>query len=224
MKVEYAHQSPEKLLNNCTLMGLLARGFVYPDQTFQAALTQGRYGQELEEALLAGDHAPATERAALSLRGAMQGEQLSSHHLEGEYTYLFARKVACPPNETSYGADKTFNRVHELSDIASFYAAFGFKVSDSNAELPDHIGAQLEFLAVLYGKEAYAFERNLHQQAELCCGARERFLTDHLGKWVPLFVRKLEETGRIRFYPALAAMVHSLLSEEPAYTQAEQLV
>ncbi len=216
-------QTPQSLLGRAALLEALARGFAYPEKGFRDALAQGRYAEEIAEALDALDGSLSTSTAATRLHEALEETRAQADLLEGEYTYLFARNVVTPSNETSYGKDQGLQRARELSDIASFYAAFGFKIISGRNELPDHVGAELEFMAVLYAKETYARERGWAQPAELCAQAREKFLREHLGQWMPLLARQLDQKARLRFYPALAAMAHAVLSEEPAYAEVKPL-
>lgn len=98
------------------------------------------------------------------------------------------------PYETGYeprpGAPggKTF----QLADIAGFYRAFGFEVK---GERPDHIVPELEFMALLLAKEAYATLSGEDAGAEVCRKARESFLSEHLLVWLPQLGQKLAASG-----------------------------
>ena len=215
---------PSRMVQRAAALGLLARGFAYPVRAFQEELARGSFRRELLAALAALEAAPRRGALVAELGRALEEVEGGPAVLEGEYTYLFARTVASPPNETSYGADQTFQRVRHLSDIAAFYAAFGFQVAQGLGELPDHVGVELEFLAVLYVKEAYARRRGWGQRAQVTADARQRFLKEHLGRWVPSFVQRLRAQARLPFYPALAAVAESVLAQDPAYAQATPMV
>jgi DMSO reductase family type II enzyme chaperone len=208
------------LLARAHLHQWLARGFAYPGSQLQAAIGDGGFGAEMVAALsdspLSSALAETIERHRQALT--MRSEDVGS--LEGEYTRLFGRMVLCPLNETSYGAHKTFQQVNTLSELASFYAAFGFKLSEKTKELPDHICVELEFLSALCAKEAHALARGWGERAEVCQEARKKFLCEHLATWFPALAGRVREHARLPFYPALVALAEVALALETAYVEA----
>ncbi|MDP3063291.1 MAG: molecular chaperone TorD family protein [Chloroflexota bacterium] len=199
----------EQMVRHALALGRLARGFKYPDKAFRDALAQGAYQAELLDVLGAvkgdGDWAEALSQ----LRQALQQATSDPAALEGEHTYLFARNVVSSPYGASYGGD----RIQGILELASFYAAFGFKVAPGG-EPPDHVGAELEFLAVLYAKEAYAREQGWTEQAEICLSARKKFVTEQLGQWLAAFAQRVQEQARHPFYPALAIVARRMVETE----------
>lgn len=99
-----------------------------------------------------------------------------------EYLRLFVRGEA-PPYEASPGALGGPN-VQVLADVAGFYRAFGM---EARGERPDHLAAELEFLALLCVKEAHALLAGQPDRAQVCAEARANFLRDHLASWLPAF-------------------------------------
>jgi TorA maturation chaperone TorD len=128
-----------------------------------------------------------------------------------EHTFLFHRQAHCPPYESSYypaGLEQN------LADIAGFYRAFGLRVAPEAHERVDHIGSQLEFVAVLCAKEVRALQNDLTEQAEICRAARRAFLADHLGRWAPAFAARVKDKARLPLYPALTEALMALLTRE----------
>lgn len=119
-----------------------------------------------------------------------------------------AARGPCPINEIEYGepgADALF-QPHRLADLAAFYRAFGLEVADDAGERHDHLCLELEFMCVLAAKEAWALEHQLEaEHLDLCRKAQRQFLREHLGRWVPAFVRRLE---RLAADTPLAALAH----------------
>jgi DMSO reductase family type II enzyme chaperone len=113
-----------------------------------------------------------------------------------DYVLAFghAARGSCPLNEIEYGdlkADPLF-QPHRLADLAAFYLAFGVEVTADATERQDHICMELEFMSVLAAKAAYALEYQFDQeQLSQCRGAQQKFLREHLGRWVPAFTRRL---------------------------------
>jgi TorA maturation chaperone TorD len=158
--------------------------------------------------------------ALLALQQALREDDRQSDALAGEYTRLFARDVLSPPYQSSYGPQHTFSRVRDLSELAGFYAAFGFKVDDHHRELQDHLSLELEFLSILYSKQAIALEHGWTRRASLCEQARRKFISQHL-TWLPFFADKLREHATLSFYPAAIAWTETLLNTEPEYAQVD---
>ncbi|KAF0119034.1 MAG: Cytoplasmic chaperone TorD [Rhodospirillaceae bacterium] len=100
-----------------------------------------------------------------------------------EYVRLFEGEMACPPNETAYiRRDKGA----VLGDIAGFYHAFG--VATAACEKPDHVAAELEFMAALLVMQVKA---TTTEKAETARHALSLFVADHAGDRVPSFTARL---------------------------------
>jgi len=127
--------------------------------------------------------------------------------LPGEFTRLFLQNRV-PPYETSYLPKGSTGHVRQLADIAGFYRAFGFRVQ---GEKPDHLGAELEFMALLCIKEAHARLAGRQKGAETCAQARRMFWQEHLGTWLGPYRRRLEEEARHPAFPALASLVWAVV-------------
>lgn len=98
-----------------------------------------------------------------------------------------------PLYETSYegGRGSPGGATFQMADIAGFYRAFGFEAS---GERPDHVVPELEFLALLLMKEAYARISGDAEGAEVCASARGKFVAQHLGEWLPDFAGRVRGT------------------------------
>lgn len=194
-----------------------ARMFFYPNDTLIQVWATGQGSRDIAAATAVLTPIPPALVAAHAEvhRGCAQ-VQIGELGLAEEHTYLFARSVHCPPYETSYAEERGLALGQDLSEIAGFYAAFGVQGSEQRPERPDHVSLELEFVSYLYAKEAYALEQGWTRRARLCRAARERFLREHLGSWLPKFAERLEQHARLPFYPAVAGFVRALLSTEPA--------
>lgn len=97
--------------------------------------------------------------------------------------------------ETEYGLPHEFRQSQELADISGFYQAFGFKVGGKVRERPDHLAVELEFIYVLCLKEALAHSQKKMDRVEICIEAQRGFITDHIGRWIPLFSKAVDKTS-----------------------------
>ena len=125
----------------------------------------------------------------------------------GEYNRLFETNVACPINETGFiRRDKGVI----LADIAGFYKAFGFELSEAATEKADHLTGELEFFAMLLVMLAQAQDEEAQRTTY---NALSAFSADHIGDWLPTFCERLTETTNLRFYQRLAELLQGVWSE-----------
>jgi len=196
----------QRLLAQGVLYRQLAEGFAYPTaerlQVWQDGSAIGTI-TEVVDALDERKLQAAVEQIRQSL------SEPSALTLEEEYTYLFQRQAVASPYEGSYLVQSFFMQPQTLADVGAFYSAFGFQVA---GDLQDHLGAELEFVAVVCLKEAYAHEQGWIEQAETCAQARRRFLGEHLGRWLPVFAMRVRDNARLPFYAALTELTTLLVA------------
>lgn len=118
------------------------------------------------------------------------------------------------PYETSYAGPNAFAQSQTLADIAGFYKAFGVKASLDYGERPDHLGVELEFLALLNHKEALALDGGNTEAASICRGARKRFVEEHIGKWAPVLFDRIEKESPADLYRAVGALGKMAMNRE----------
>ncbi len=186
---------------------LLARAFGRPDPEFESEVRDGRFRSALGEALkVAG--------CRVSLGKELDGDAC----LTADFQRLFSPSVDgnCPPYETEYTGAHVFMRQQQLADVAGFYRAFGLQAAGSFHERPDHIAAELEFLAVVSLKEAQALARGERAHARVCRRARARFLEEHLGRWQAPYAKRLAGLAGDGFYPQAVALVRDFVAWDAA--------
>lgn len=128
-----------------------------------------------------------------------------------------AARGPCPLNEIEYGELKADPLIqpHRLADLAAFYRAFGVEPTSDAHERMDHICFELEFMAVLAVKEAYALEyQHGLEQLESCQQAQKDFLREHLGRWTPAFARRLAVNAGDTALGALARYTREFIEAE----------
>jgi DMSO reductase family type II enzyme chaperone len=137
--------------------------------------------------------------------------------LEKSYRYLFGFTAhpKVPPYETEYGEEALFQQPQELGDLSGFYSAFGLKMNAF--ERVDHICCECEFLAFLTRKEAYALEQNDAEMLETTRGAQRLFLKEHLGRFVPAFVKTMNREDLDGFYGRLGNLCRDFARWECAH-------
>jgi TorA maturation chaperone TorD len=151
--------------------------------------------QLLKEAPL--DQAEALERAldAIDLASEQELEDIL-----WEYTRLFIgpHRLPCPPLESVYTSPKRLMMQEAYGEVQQFYARIGIEVGSADV-MPDHIGAELNFLAILFDRMASEPENRTQHEA-----LADEFMTSHLRNWIPRFTTDMEENSETAFYKSLA--------------------
>ena len=130
---------------------------------------------------------------------ALPDQTFSVEELRSEFRQTFGL-AGSQCYETEIGLPHEFRQSQEMADIAGFYEAFGFRTGGAVRERPDHLAVELEFMSVLALKEALALAHGNTEQAEICQDAQQKFLADHLARWVGLVSESLR-----RLNPNLSA-------------------
>ena len=125
-----------------------------------------------------------------------------------EYTRLFIGpyKLPCPPWESVYASPKRLMMQESHDAVSDFYRQAGVSIADPNV-VADHVGAELSFLAILYGKMETEPEE-VARYGELA----ERFLAEHPRAWIPSFSVDMEMAAQSQFYKALARATRTAIA------------
>ena len=100
-----------------------------------------------------------------------------------------------PACASSYDDNALAGRGPMLADIAGFFRAFAYRPEKLPAEVPDHVAVELDFLAFLSVKVAFALHESREDQAAIARQAYEKFLTEHVRDWVERFHAMLEQAS-----------------------------
>ncbi|MDR7484035.1 MAG: molecular chaperone TorD family protein [Armatimonadota bacterium] len=134
--------------------------------------------------------------------------------IQDEHLRLFIKGEA-PPYGTSYDAPPSSAprsaSPQQLADVAGFYNAFGFQAA---GDRPDHLAAELEYVALLCVKEAFARLAQQEEGAAVCAEARSKFLAEHLVPWLPAFGQHVGRSARHPYFVSLASLVISLVEAD----------
>ena len=150
----------------------------------------------------------------LDLKDAIDEINLNSEQeledLLWEYTRLFIGpyKLPCPPWESVYTSGKRLMMQEAHDEVQGFYHELGLKIDNPDI-MPDHIGAELNFLAVLESKISEDHEKRPYYK-----DIAKRFLDEHLMRWVPQFTLDMEEAAGSPLYKALAHSTRDFIINE----------
>ncbi len=214
----------EPTLARAALYRLLALGFSYPES--QVLSKTGALAAELSQHPSLAGEGPIEEGLREALDRVSEAFSVPDLELDGlagdlayDYDTLFFKGNGCAPNETAYVA-QSFAKARDLADIAGFYRAFGLESSEERRELPDFVGSELEFMAIVLARQAYAESKGSPGKAGVCAEAGRQFMDEHLGRWLPAFCREVQaRSGDNRggeAYSALALLAERFVAAELA--------
>jgi DMSO reductase family type II enzyme chaperone len=200
----------QQQLARARLYEQLARTFREPDAGLVADLQSGRFARELDQALA---QLPATRRLRGRLAAELAAAREGARRISPAYGTRFVLSGAggSPPYEAEYIPIGVFRRMQQMADVAGFYRAFGLEMSPGGGR-PDHLAAELEFMASLAFREAYASRAGNAEGATICRRAQRVFLADHLVRWLPSFAERVSETGPGDSYAALARIANAIVT------------
>lgn len=119
-----------------------------------------------------------------------------------EYDRLFSSpyKLMVPPYESLYRYDEGQVMAPCAIQIEKLYRENGLELSPDFKDLPDHISAELQFMAYLCLMEAEAWKLGDEAEAALFVNKQDSFIREHPGLWIDSFARKLTSSTDSPFY------------------------
>ena len=202
------HRDLAHVTGRLTLYSLLATGFAFPTRDRLERLSSTVF-----PAVLVLESVPGVDAALVALRRSLPQDvdALRKHHI-----HLFPPIASqdAPGYETGYRGDGIFQQTAIIADIAGFYRAHGLRAGGEERERPDHIVAELEFMAVVARKEAMALESGNAGNASVCGDTSAAFLRDHLGCWAPAFGSRAAAVSESPWYAALGELLAVWVPED----------
>jgi putative dimethyl sulfoxide reductase chaperone len=150
-------------------------------------------------------------------------ERPAISELQASYVSMFATNTAgipCPPYESAYLTPPGKASGWMLAQIERDYAALGFRFPSGAAELPDHIAIELEFMALLCGQEADAWEAQALSRARRALEEQRTFLDKHPRRWLPEFARQVKAFGRSELYARVTATAEAITCHDVRFVSA----
>ncbi len=98
--------------------------------------------------------------------------------------------------------------------VVELYKEGGFEIAGDFRELPDHIAAELEFLYLLIHRENQAHRIGDPGALATNAALRNRFLTEHLGRWVGPFAAAVAAEAESTFYRLLSEITDRFVAME----------
>lgn len=123
-----------------------------------------------------------------------------------EYSRLFVGPfgLKAPPYGSVYLDGERRVMGDSTMAVIRMYEEEGLSGHVEFADLPDHVSVELEFMSYLLFKEIEALRKSDIGSAFEAKRKQEKFLTEHLGRWIAPFCEKIKEETQNGFYSALA--------------------
>ncbi len=138
----------------------------------------------------------------------------SLHRLRVDHAQLFVGpfKLTAPPFGSVYLEQRQTLMGESTQKVKELYRQAGLEMEPEFNSPPDHIAAELEFLAYLFILQDIVEPGDVDKQrvAGLC----SQFLEQHLGAWIGPFTSLVEKGAGTNFYKSLARMSRQLVKLE----------
>ena len=190
--------STSQLVARAAGYSLLACALAYPDDDVIVSLHEAA----AEVAAITG---ASTVSALARLASAATRADLEPLHVR---LYTLSSSPDCPTFETAYFSSDPIQQTQRMADVAGFYRAFGVQ-SMEGAFRPDDISVELEFMAFLCRKQAYAVEHLGAPRVGQVLRAQKLFLADHLGRWAGPLGRRIASQAPMGHFYQLAGIALS---------------
>lgn len=195
--------------SRASLYSILALGFSAPDEATLEELSDllPEFLGEARPFLW-----PALKQEVKALEACLKTSDIPS--LRAEYDRLFTGpdKLLIPPYASVYLEPEPVIMGPSTLEVLRIYEEAGFLLSPSFKDLPDHIAAELEFIALLCEEEKEAWRRGDLSEAARLLGLEEAFLREHLIRWIPDFASKVLAVSKSPFYRELASLAKDYVS------------
>lgn len=194
-------QEENRTLADVVTFKSLANCFMKPEPSLAMVL------RELEKSLSSIDAQAGKEARAL----AHDFQTVDLDDLMVDYARLFIGpfELLAPPFGSVYLEDSRQLMGDSTMDIKALYREAGLNMAPDFNNPPDHVAAELEFLAYLCSCEAQAGEEFERQRFRTL---RNRFISGHIGAWGPEFTGKVEKNANTSFYKRLAGLTRHVLT------------
>jgi len=207
--VEVKQPDADGVLLRQALYRFCAGALLYPEPERMETLKAG--GEWLAENLDGAWPNPELRERLQAIIGWVQGLNGDLTKVEGDWVSLFgvSRTSFCYPYEGAM-VEPTLVGVLQAG-LQQEYAEAGLTALPE--ETPDHISVQLEFMSFLCGLEGEAIRRGREDVRKMLVQRQNRFLEEHLCKWLPDFTERVEKAeGQI--FAEICAAVNQMTESE----------
>jgi TorA maturation chaperone TorD len=196
----------------------LALTFYPPDEYLLQTIQSRSFLEELNQAT---SWLGTDQEILLQSLTAIRKKARSLEFIQYEYQRLSGKSVdRIPMVESAYRWRDASNILKDhvliLDTLKQEYALHGISTIGLD---PDHVAVQLEFLAYLTQQEAMMWKKFEGDAARQLRRSERVFLTDHLGRWMPEFLQRIQDHMPWSIYSDFAHLANAWIHMEygPGY-------
>ena len=134
--------------------------------------------------------------------------------LSVEYARLFLapQRLASPYESLQLGEGRLWGK--STVEVSQIYNKFGFALDEIYKDTPDHLSAELSFLAQLTQLEGKYLTSELTKEHEGVLEVKKFFLTNHMLKWFSRFKDDVNQNAELFYYREIVNFLGLILGEE----------
>ncbi len=202
IKEKEAEEDVSVLESKIKIYELFANVFsIEPDVEFLRLL------EEDEEVFKSYGLDPLSDIRHLSLE--QQAEMLS---VEYARLFLAPKRLASPYESLQLDERKLWGK--STVEVNKIYKKFGFALDEGFKDPPDHLSAELSFLAQLTQLEGKYITSELTEEQEGVLEVKKFFFKDHILKWFSRFKDEVNQNSELSYYREIVNFLGLILDEE----------
>ncbi len=133
------------------------------------------------------------------------------------HTFLSAgtyERLVAPPYESVFTSAQQLLMQEARDGAVKSYRAEGLALPIDNTTPEDHLGFELQFMALLVDRAAEALESGDEGEFFRLVRAQDDFLSKHLGNWIPAFAKAIDKNARTDFYRGIGMLTEGFVRLE----------
>lgn len=140
------------------------------------------------------------------------------NRLHWDFTRLFIGpyELQAPAWESAYLNKERLLFQEETLKVRLAYLKYAFLPKHFQHEADDHLGLELDFMYQLSVKTLKQCEKNSPDELQVIVEDQERFLEEHLLRWVPNFQQNVCQHSDTEFYRGMSRILHGFLRVDRA--------
>ncbi len=139
-------------------------------------------------------------------------QQVESLAIEYARLFLAPERLASPHESLQRGEGRLWGK--STVEVNQICKKFGFVLDEKFKDTPDHLSAELSFLAQLTHLEAKYITSELTEEHEGVLEVKKFFLKNHILKWFSRFKDEVNRYAELSYYREIVNFLGLILDEE----------
>ena len=139
-------------------------------------------------------------------------QQVESLAIDYASLFLAPKRLASPHESLQRGEGRLWGK--STVEVNQICKKFGFVLDEKFKDTPDHLSAELSFLAQLTQLEGKYLIRKLTEEHEGVLEVKKFFFKDHILKWFSRFKDEVNQNAELSYYREIVNFLGLILDEE----------